>query len=120
MSFDEEEKVEKRKFLRISFKEAVQYTLGDAHEFGGCLAQNIGEGGLRLQLNDFVPMNTKVIVELALGESSKNKVMVLNARVAWAQRIRYSDQYQVGLEFTQDHSSNESKKEVSQYVKSHL
>ena len=117
---NEEEKSEKRKFSRVSFKEAVQYIVDGSHQFGGCVAQNISEGGLRLQLNDFVPMNEKVTLELALGESARPAVITRNARVVWTQRIRYSDQYQVGLEFTRDNSSNESKKEVSQYINSHL
>ena len=120
MSSDEEEKKEKRKFLRVSFKEAVRYILGDSHEFGGCLAQDVGEGGLRLQLNDFVPMNEKVTVELAFVEGTQPKVITRNARVAWTQRVRYSDQYHVGLEFIPDHSSSESKKEISQYIQSRL
>ncbi len=118
--FVEEEKTEKRKFSRVSFKEAVQYTLGDSHEFAGSLAQDIGEGGLRLQLNDFVPVNSKVTVEMVLGESVRTKLITLNARVAWNQRMRYSDQYQVGLEFSRDNSSGEAKQEISQYLKSRL
>ena len=120
MSSDQEAKNEKRKFMRVPFKEAVRYVLEDSHEFGGCLAQDVGEGGLRLQLNDFLPMNEKVAVEFVFVGGTQPKVITRNARVAWTQRVRYADQYQVGLEFIPDHSSSESKKEVSQYIQSRL
>ena len=122
MSFDsgEDEKTEKRKFSRVPFREAVQYTLGEPHIFGGCLAQDIGVGGLRVQLNDFVPIDTKIVLELVMGEVIVPKVVTLNARVVWAQHIRYSDQYHIGLEFVPDDTSSGSKEKILEYVTTHL
>ena len=117
MYFDEDSKLEKRQRSRISFREPVQYIMEESQEYGGSMAYDLSDGGLRLQLNDFVPINTRIVIDLPISDAHGTKVITLNGRVAWVQRVRYSDQYQVGLEFSPSEVEIISK-EVSQYIKS--
>src|SRR3989338_4836688 len=98
MFIEEQAKVEKRRFPRAQFHEAVHYQLKDESKFGGCLASDIGEGGIQVSLNDFVPINTELVLQMKLGRLAR--VVDLTGRVAWLQRVPFSDRYQVGLEFT--------------------
>lgn len=117
---NEESKIEKRRFSRISYKEAVQYNLRETRECGGSVAYDISETGLRLQLNQFVPINTRITLDVPLGHTKDARVMTIHSRVAWVQRIRYSDRYQVGLEFSQSDLEIKLKEEFSQYLISRL
>ena len=107
---------EKRRYSRLSYKEAVQYSLGETGKCGGSVAQDISETGLRLQLEYFVPINARITLEIPLGHTKVAKVMTIQGRVAWVQRIRHSDRYQVGLEFNQSELEIKLKEEFSQYL----
>ena len=116
----QESQIEKRRYARLSYREAVQYHLGESGEGGGSVAQDISETGLRLQLDYFVPANARITLGIPLGQTKGAKVMTIHGRVAWVGRIRYSDRYQVGLEFSLSDSEIKLKEEFSQYVKSRL
>ena len=117
MYFDEDLKIEKRQRSRISFRESVQYIMEETQEYGGSVAHDLSDGGLRLQLNDFVPINTRIVIDIPISDANGTKVITLNGRVAWVRRVRYSDQYQVGLEFNPFETETISK-EVSKYINS--
>ncbi len=113
--WEEGSQIEKRRFSRLSYKEAVQYNLGETGECGGSVAYDISETGLRLQLDYFVPINAWITLAIPLRSTKGTKVMTIHGRVAWVQRIRYSDRYQVGLEFSQSDLEVKLKEEFSQY-----
>ena len=107
-------RADKRGFARTRFQEPISYQLKEASEFGGCLGCDISEWGLRINFNDFVPVNTEMALSMKLYSISK--VIDLIGRVAWLQRLPYSDRYQVGLQFVKvDPISQE---EIRRYVRS--
>ncbi len=112
--------IEKRRHSRISYREAVQYHFGETGECGGSLAQDISETGLRFQLDHFVPSNSQIALDIPLGHTMGSNVITIHGRVAWVQQIRYSDRYQVGLEFSPSDLEVNHQEKFSQYLTSRL
>jgi len=98
MFIEENTQTEKRKFKRVRFTEPVSFHLKEPHNFGGCLARNLSEGGIQLNFNEFVPLDTEMTLQLKLDFPSK--VVDVTGRVTWLQRVPHSDRYAVGLQFT--------------------
>ena len=113
-----EKRDDKRKFERVNFREAVEYQLREPFNTGGCLAYDLSEGGIKINLNDFIPVSTEIEVRMRMGNNPKP--INLMGRVAWVSQVPYSDRYQVGLEFDQAASDaiTEFKKEVHRYIQS--
>jgi c-di-GMP-binding flagellar brake protein YcgR len=89
---------ERRRYFRVNTHLPVRYQLkGHPTKFGHTLSRDISEGGIRLLLNEFLPPKTEVLLEMiVLG-----KIVDPLARVVWSQRIPHSDDYQIGLEFSE-------------------
>ncbi len=104
---------ERRRFPRLSFREPVQYELKDSHRFGGCLAGDLSEGGIRINFNDFIPLKTKMVVQVFLA---MGRMVECTGHVVWVQKFPFSDRYQAGLEFADSDSGSEAKKEISRFV----
>ena len=104
---------ERRRFPRLPFHEPVQYQLKDTHRFGGCLAGDISEGGIRVNFNDFIPLKTQIAVQVFL---TLGRMVECVGHVVWIQKFPFSDRYQVGLAFLDGDSSAEAKKEIAQFV----
>ena len=116
MFIEEKDRMEKRKFKRARFPEAVSYQLKDRNDFGGCLACDIGEDGMCLNFNDFVPIDTEVIIQIKLPQNSR--VVDVTGRVIWLKQVPYSDRFQVGLQFFKNNLI--SQEEIRSYVKFHV
>lgn len=105
---------ERRRFPRVKSYAPIQYKeIGRLSEpFMACLSKDIGEGGVKLTSNEFIPLDRKLIVELFLHNSTGPLKAI--ARVAWVTQMPYADRYMMGLEFIdfpEDH-----KKVVREYV----
>ncbi len=110
---------EKRKFLRVFFKKAASYQLKDSQGFGGCLASDIGEGGIKIYFNDFVPLGTEMMLQIQLGQNFTFPVIDLMGRVVWIARDPRTDRYQIGLEFMETSSGISASQKIREYVRSH-
>ena len=113
MSLAETNIYERRRFPRFPFREPIQYQLKNSHRFGGCLAGDISEGGIRVNFNDFIPLDTHIIVQVFL---TMGRMVECIGRVVWVQKLPFSDRYQAGLEFIDSDSSAEAKKEIRHFV----
>lgn len=113
----EDSKIEKRQYLRIPYREPVQLSVGDFQEAVGSLSCDISEKGLRLQVNDFIPINSRIALEVSVNDQQPAKVITLMARVVWTRRLRFSEQYQVGLEFKGLDSEARLREEIGQFIK---
>lgn len=76
------------------------------------LTKDLSAGGARVVTDLFFPTASELIVELPLYRHAAP--MHSRARVMWTQRIRYSDQYQVGLEFVE--LAPEHRRDLTTYV----
>ena len=115
MSIEENEIAGKRRFRRVEFRDPVNYRFREKSNFGGCLAYDISEGGMRINFFDFVPLNTEMNFQVKL--SAIPKLVDVKGHVVWLQQVPYSDRYQIGIQFSQ--SDVFSREEIRSYVKSH-
>lgn len=103
------ESSERRNFNRIRLAQPVQLSLKDWEEQKGALSCDLSEGGLRLNVNIFLPLHAEVLLKIQL---SHEQVIECRAQVAWIQRIPFTERYQVGLEFIQDKSFIYAQKQI--------
>ena len=104
---------ERRKFPRLPFKEPLQYKQKEGEAPVGCLTADIGEGGVRFNSNEFIPLNRELSMQVSMAPG---KLIDLKGRVAWIQLMPYSERYQVGLQFDAGQLPNTSKQEIRQYI----
>ena len=107
---------EQRQFDRVDFREPVQYQIGDGQTFIGCLGHDIGEGGIRVNWVDFIPINTELQLNIKLTDEN---MADLKGKVVWVQQIPFSDQFQIGVKFLEDNVSPKAKEVIHQYIQSH-
>jgi len=114
MFLSEQNQSERRAYQRFNFREPVSFRFPDTDESGGCLGQDISEGGLRITFDHFVRPSTQMALNFRLKEGFN--VITTPARVAWAHRVPCSDRYQLGIEFEKTDTQNQDN--IRQYIKS--
>ena len=104
---------EKRQFHRVHRAQAVRFQLKDPSQFGGCLSCDLSQGGVRVQFNEFVPLNTEMTLQIQLSDES---IVECPCRVAWVEKNRFGDRYQAGLEFIQGESILNSQRKIHGFL----
>ena len=104
---------ERRRHKRLKFSESVQFQHRDPSQYGGCLSKDISEGGIRLNFSDFVPIDTELVLSVNLA---KDKMIDCMGRVVWVERVPFSEQYHVGIEFTESDSLFDSRQEIHKMI----
>ena len=104
---------ERRHFNRIPQANSVRFELKDPRQFGGCLSCDLSEGGIRVRLNDFVPLDTEMTLQIHLSDEG---MVECPCRVAWVEKSRFGDYYQAGLEFVEDSSKLDSQRKIHQFL----
>ena len=107
--------IDRRRHRRVEFREPVQYQLPSQNNYGGCLAADISAGGIRINFNDFVPLNAELVFQVFLNAVKSIRCV---GRVVWVQKFPFSDRYQVGVQFRDDDATQESKKAIHQFIES--
>ena len=100
---------DKRQFRRMIHSEPVQYQFKDPSQFGGCVSKDLSGGGVRILLNDFVPLNTELSLKIRLADGS---IVECVGRVVWVEKSRFGETYQAGLDFSQDELSSSNQKKI--------
>lgn len=90
---------EKRKFERINTTMSVQYRgIRQASDSViSAISRDISTGGVRLLVNEFISVFTRLVLEIAVPSSPKPVRAV--SKVAWVRKRPYGEQYEVGVEF---------------------
>ena len=104
---------EKRGCERVRFSESVRFQLKEAQQFVGCTARDISESGICVTLNDFVPLNTQMVLQVQLA---LERMVDCIARVVWISKLPYSDRYQAGLEFEEAGSLMMTQRKIHQII----
>ena len=86
---------EKRKAKRFNCRVPVMCKKGTA--FDNSQTIDISKAGVGLVSNKFIPVDTRMILEIALSPHS-DPVLALG-QVRWARRIPVSDTYRIGMHF---------------------
>ena len=93
---DNQNEDEKRQFNRVFHSGPVQIQFKDPSLFGGCLSCDLSEGGVRVRINEFIPLKTELALTIRLADES---IIECTGRVKWVEKTRFGDCYQAGLEF---------------------
>ena len=90
---------EKRRFPRLNSRIPVRYKRITEYKdaLQGTVTKDIGEGGIKVVANEFIPLSAKLRIELFLSPSSNSISAV--SKVVWMRKLSYSDQYDGGLQF---------------------
>jgi len=83
---------ERRRFQRRELRTPVRFQWKDAA--AGGLARDISERGLRMDLNEFIPIRTTMLVDVCLDSG---KVQRFSGEVVWVEQKRFSERYQAGV-----------------------
>ena len=89
---------EQRKFPRTPFQRAVRFRPKDAPIFTSHSAQDISQGGIRINSSSFVAIGTILSIQIKLAD--EGVLLDMNAKVVWAKYIPHLEMYQLGLEFS--------------------
>lgn len=105
---------ERRVFPRISTAMPVQYR-GIRQANGavvGTIARDISSGGVRLVVNEFLSVFTRLVVEVSIPPTPKSIRAI--SKVVWIRKRPYGEQYEVGMEFVD--ITEEDKRNISDFV----
>ena len=105
---------ERRDYRRIDAGEPVRFEFKDPSHFGGCLSQDLSEGGLQVTAQQFVPMGTELSLEINLP--NKKQVQAV-AKVVWVTKARFGESYRLGLQFVSTDAIFETQKEIQNFIK---
>ena len=111
-----QKKTDLRQVPRRQFREPVQLYTKARRQAGYCLGYDISKKGLRITVEDFIPLNSEVMVKLTLPNGKTAELLGL---VIWVNQLPHSERYQVGLKFTDDELSATARQEFQQYFKPH-
>ena len=106
-------KEEKRRFVRITFKQPVQFQWKDPVPLGGSLSFDLSEGGIRIRLNDFIPLAAELPLQIQLAIEQAVDCI---GRVVWIRKVPSSDSYHAGLEFIETESLGRVKEKIRQWI----
>ena len=108
---------ERRRYKRVDFREPVQFGSVNPVRCGGCLSCDLSEGGLRVNVNEFVPPGTGLTLQIPLAAQ---KFVEHAGRVAWVSKLPFMERYQLGLEFSKDEMFCVARNEIGLFVKCRL
>ncbi len=74
---------------------------------------DLGEGGVRVDMYDFLPLNTEVTLKIRLAVE---RVVEYIGRVVWIRKFPFAERYQVGLEFSKEKSFLASKQQLHEFI----
>jgi c-di-GMP-binding flagellar brake protein YcgR len=89
-------KKEKREAPRLDCRVPIMCRRGSL--FDNAQTMDISKGGVGLLSAKFIPLKTNLIMEIALAPKAEPVLAV--GKVCWVQKSSYSDQYRVGMNFT--------------------
>lgn len=110
--------IEKRNFPRLDCSMPVQYkqigTVED--ETNKVITKDISEGGTRIVVDEYVPVNSRLA--LVLFFPFKNKKVKAFTKVVWSKRHSVLTRYDLGVEFLGITIS--AREAIAQFVKTKL
>ncbi|MCF7872943.1 MAG: PilZ domain-containing protein [Candidatus Omnitrophica bacterium] len=103
---------ERRKYPRFGVSFPVECTTLPSRKYFYTVTKDLSLGGARIVSNNFLPKEEPFKVNVNLID----KVIDLEARVAWCKEERRQQRYSAGLRF--QNLNQESKKELSHFIQS--
>ncbi len=85
-----------RQYRRFACDAPVAFEQADGTDQGG-LVKDLSLGGVKVCLNQFVPLNS--IVSMKLRLTNPDRVVPVRGRVVWVKELSASERFEVGLQF---------------------
>ncbi len=104
---------EQRMFPRVSFNDPVEFRTRGLELSEGCLPRDISQGGIRVNLNAFVPLNAELDLQIHVGPE---KIVACSGRVVWVRKVPFSERYQAGVNFLEDDCLANAQKEIGRFM----
>ena len=105
----------KRRFPRFSFNEPVGYQRGEVSSLEGSVAEDISQTGLKLSVNEFIPLNT--VLDLQIQLPGQMRLVSARAKVVWVNEVAHRDDaWEIGLQLIDGDSFSSA---VKDYVHHH-
>ena len=111
--WDDKPLTNRRQSKRMRFVELVGYQLKDAVHFGGCRAVDISETGIRLLLNDFIPLNGELFLRIQLATQVAVECI---GRIAWVAKFPFGENYQSGLELINNGTILQTRRSIHELI----
>lgn len=105
---------EQRQYVRIPFREPVGFRMRGPKGFGGCLAYDLSENGIRINFDQFVPLHSNMDFQMQFGNNPE--LFNVKGRVVWVQKVPHSERYQVGLQFEDADVFVQSQQKIHEYI----
>ena len=94
----------RRQFVRVPFYQPVGYQKHEESPLEGSVAGDISQGGLKLNVNQFLALNT--IIELQIRFPGQNRVISAHAKVVWTREVPYQeDRWEIGVQLISNEPS---------------
>lgn len=105
---------ERRRYRRVKSTIPLQYKKLRQLSEGtvGAITQDVGEGGVRFMANEFLPLASRLVVEVFLPANPRPIKAI--SKVAWIRKIPSGEQYEVGNQFLE--VAREDKNNLSDYI----
>ena len=87
----------KRQYARKEFREAIGYQSGFDAPTHGSLAGDISEGGVRIRVQEFIPLRTVLALKVHLNNPSRT--VPVKGQVVWVREVPQSEVYDIGIRF---------------------
>lgn len=104
---------ERRAFKRFRFQQPVEFQTKEPSQTIGSLSGDISEGGIRLKLFKFLPINSQITLSVYLDSL---QVVECHGRVVWIEEEPASERFEVGIEFESTSQSNVSKQSIRKFL----
>ncbi len=99
----------RRLFTRFPFSEPVGYQASESTS-NGSLSKDLSAGGVRIVVNEFIPLHTELQVKLHL--QNPLRLVDVKGHVVWVRELPMGEQFEVGIEFISQSNANQV---ISQY-----
>jgi len=98
---------ERREYKRYKIQSPVRFKANEPNKIGAGVSIDLSEGGIRLNINEFLPVKTELLLQIQLELS---KFIECTGKVVWVEKFPFSDRYQAGVQF--DHSTITNSREM--------
>ena len=107
---------ERRRFVRIPENSQISYEIIPRPKVGDFFTKDIGQGGIRFFVHEFIPKNSLLKIRLTLKKISFSFETVV--KLVWIREDARADRYEVGVEFT--NIPNKAAENLMTYIKNIL
>ena len=89
--------MEKRQYPRFAFSEPVSYQHTEGSQELGSMGEDISQGGVRIRVNEFLPLLK--ILNLRLHLNNPSRVLDVKGQVVWVRELPLGETFDVGIRF---------------------